>query len=108
MRRHFRGRWGARVKKRKEVRGFAIERTVIVGSPNARLSRFVAAALGVARSYGSDITVGYAGREADAKGVLESLMVLGKARRGEGVLVRAEGRDAGEAIDALVRFLEGA
>ena len=57
MRRHFRGRWGARVKKRKEVRGFAIERTVIVGSPNARLSRFVAAALGVARSYGSDITV---------------------------------------------------
>jgi phosphotransferase system HPr-like phosphotransfer protein len=35
-------------------------------------------------------------------------MVLGKARRGEGVLVRAEGRDAGEAIDALVRFLEGA
>jgi phosphotransferase system HPr-like phosphotransfer protein len=78
----------------------AIERRVIVGSPNATLSRFVAAAVRVARGYGSDMTVGYGGREADAKRVLESLMVLGKARRGEWILVRAEGRDAGEATEA--------
>ncbi len=85
----------------------AIERRVIVGSPSARLSRFVAAAVRVARSYDSDITVGYAGREADAKRVLESLMVLGKARRGEGVLVRAEGKDPGEAIGAYAKLVEG-
>jgi phosphocarrier protein HPr len=84
-----------------------IERNVIVGNPYARLSRFVAATVKVARGYASDITVGYGGREADAKRVLESLMVLGKARRGEQVIVRAEGEDAGEAMDALARFLEG-
>jgi hypothetical protein len=39
-------------------RGFAIERRVIVGSPNVRLSRFVAAAVRLARSYDSDTTVG--------------------------------------------------
>ena len=85
----------------------AVERRVIVGSPNARLSRFVAAAVRVARSYDSDITVGYGVREADAKGVLESLMVLGKARRGEQVLVRAEGEDAGEAVEAYAQLVEG-
>ena len=71
------------------------------------MSRFVAATVKLARDYDAAITVGYGGREADAKRVLESLMVLGKARRGEEVLVRVEGDDAGEAIDALARFLEG-
>jgi phosphotransferase system HPr (HPr) family protein len=89
------------------LRGVAIERRVIVGSPSARLSRFVAAAARVAREYDSNITMGYAGRKADAKRVLESLMVLGKARRGEQVLVRAEGEDAGEAIEAYAKLLEG-
>ncbi len=55
---------------------------MIVESASARLSRFVAAAVWVGRTYDSDITVGYGEREADAKRVLESLMVLGKARRG--------------------------
>ena len=64
------------------LRGYAIERRVIVGSPNARLSRFDAAAVWVARTYGSGIIVGYGSREADTERVLESLMVLGKARRG--------------------------
>ncbi len=85
----------------------AIERRVIVGSPNARLSRFVAAAVRVARDYDAVLTVGYGGRKADAKRVLHSLAVLGKVKRGEGVLVRAEGEDAGEAIEAYARFLEG-
>jgi len=90
-----------------KLRVAAIERRVIVGSPNARLSRFVAAAVRVARDYDSDIDVGYGGREADAKRVLEYLMVLGKARRGEQVLVRAEGKDAGEAIEAYAKPVEG-
>ncbi len=85
----------------------AVERRVIVGSPNARLSRFVAAAVRVARSYRPEITVGYRGREADAKRVLESLMVLGKARRGEEVLLRAKGEDAGEAVEAYAQLVEG-
>lgn len=85
----------------------AIERRVIVGNPNARLSRFVSAAARVAKDYDSDMTVAYGGWEADAKRVLMSLMALGKARRGEEVLVRAEGRDAGEAMEAYARFLEG-
>ncbi len=78
-----------------------------MGSPSARLSRFVSAAVRVARDYDSDITVSYGGREADAKRVLESLMVLGKARRGEEILVRAEGEDAGEAIEAYAKLVGG-
>lgn len=84
-----------------------IERNVIVGNPYARLSRFVAATVRVARDYDAVLTVGYGGRKADAKRVLHSLAVLGKARRGEGVLVRAEGEDAGEAIEAYAKLLEG-
>ena len=85
----------------------AIERRVILGSPNARLSRFVAAAVRVARDYDSDIDVGYGEREADTKRVLEYLMVLGKARRGEEVLLRAKGEDAGEAVEAYAQLVEG-
>ena len=94
-------------------RGVAIERRVIVGSTSAALSSFVAAAVGVARGYDSDITVGYGGREADAKRVLESLSVLGKARgigspkgrrgrcRGsDGSLCQARGRGVGWGLPA--------
>lgn len=62
----------------------AVERRVLVGSPNARLSRFVATSVRAARDYDSDITVGYEGREADVKSVQESMTVLGKVRRGKG------------------------
>ena len=62
------------------------------------MSRFVAAAVRVARDYDADISVGCGGREADAKRLLESLDVLGKPRIGDEVLLRAEGEDADEAL----------
>jgi phosphotransferase system HPr (HPr) family protein len=56
-----------------------------------------------AKSYSSDIFVVKDGQEANAKSSLR-LMTLG-AKHGELVVVRAEGEDEEEAVDALVAIL---
>lgn len=56
-----------------------------------------------AKGYGSDIVVIKDGREANAKSSLK-LMTLG-ARHGDRLLIRAEGDDEEEAVDALVAIL---
>ena len=56
-----------------------------------------------AKGYGSDIVVIKDGREANAKSSLK-LMTLG-ARHGDTLLIRAEGEDEEEAVDALVAIL---
>ena len=56
-----------------------------------------------AKGYGSDIVVIKDGREANAKSSLK-LMTLG-AKHGDTLLIRAEGEDEEEAVDALVAIL---
>jgi phosphocarrier protein HPr len=56
-----------------------------------------------AKSYGSNIVVIKDGRESNAKSSLR-LMTLG-ARRGDKVVIRAEGEDEEAAVDALVAIL---
>jgi phosphocarrier protein HPr len=56
-----------------------------------------------AKSFGSDIVVIKDGREANAKSSLK-LMTLG-AKHGDRVVIRAEGDDEEEAVDALVAIL---
>jgi phosphocarrier protein HPr len=56
-----------------------------------------------AKGFGSDIVVVKDGKEANAKSSL-SLMTLG-AKHGDKVVVRAEGEDEEEAVDALVELL---
>jgi phosphocarrier protein HPr len=56
-----------------------------------------------AKSYSSDILVIKDGREANAKSSLR-LMSLG-AKHGDRVVVRAEGEDEEEAVEALIAIL---
>lgn len=56
-----------------------------------------------AKSYSSEIVVVKDGREANAKSPLK-LMTLG-AKHGDTLLIRAEGEDEQEAVDALVTLL---
>ena len=56
-----------------------------------------------AKGFGSDIVVVKDGKEANAKSSL-GLMTLG-AKHGDKVVVRAEGEDEEEAVDALVELL---
>jgi phosphocarrier protein HPr len=56
-----------------------------------------------AKSYSSEIVVLKDGREANAKSSLK-LMTLG-AKHGDTLLIRAEGEDEEEAVEALVAIL---
>jgi len=57
-----------------------------------------------AKQFESDIKVSYDKREANAKSIL-SVLTLG-AERGAVVTVRAEGKDADEALEALKTLVE--
>src|SRR3712207_6851312 len=56
------------------------------------------------RSFSSEIVVSKGDREANAKSSLK-IMTLG-ARKGDTIVIRAEGDDAQEAVDALARSEE--
>lgn len=56
-----------------------------------------------AKQFSSSIIVVKDGREANAKSPMK-LMTLG-AKKGDGILIRAEGEDEEEAVDALVKLI---
>jgi len=56
-----------------------------------------------AKQFSSSITVVKDRREANAKSPMK-LMTLG-AKKGDGILIRAEGEDEEEAVDALVKLI---
>jgi phosphocarrier protein HPr len=56
-----------------------------------------------AKQFSSSITVVKDGQEANAKSPMK-LMTLG-AKKGDGILIRAEGEDEEEAVDALVKLI---
>ncbi len=56
-----------------------------------------------AKQFSSSITVVKDGWEANAKSPMK-LMTLG-AKKGDGILIRAEGEDEEEAVDALVKLI---
>jgi phosphocarrier protein HPr len=56
-----------------------------------------------AKQFSSSITVVKDGWEANAKSPMK-LMTLG-AKKGDGILIRAEGEDEEEAVDALVKVI---
>ena len=56
-----------------------------------------------AKQFSSSITVVKDGREANAKSPMK-LMTLG-AKKGDEILIRAEGEDEEEAVDALVKLI---
>ncbi len=76
-----------------------------VGHPEGLHARPAARFVQTARRFHSRVRVLYNGREADAKSLL-SLLALG-VEQGAVVTLRAEGEDAGEALDALRKAAAG-
>ncbi len=80
-----------------------VEREAIVGPDEGLHARPAAEFVRTAKRFSSEIVVVKGGREANAKSSLK-LMTL-RARKGDTLVIRAEGDDAQEAVDALVELI---
>jgi phosphocarrier protein HPr len=80
-----------------------VEREAVVVPEAGLHARPAARFVKEAKSYSADIVVIKDGREANAKSSLK-LMTLG-AKRGDKVMIRAEGEDEEAAVDGLVATL---
>lgn len=80
-----------------------LEQETTVAAEEGLHARPAARFVHTAKQYGSDITVVKDGEEANAKSSLK-LMAL-SAKKGDRVVIRAEGDDAKEALDALVELI---
>ena len=77
-----------------------VERETTVGPEEGLHARPAAEFVRKAKQFDSEITVVKGNREANAKSPMK-LMTLG-ARKGDEIVIRAEGDDAEEAVEALV------
>ncbi|QYJ15010.1 Phosphocarrier protein HPr [Rubrobacter xylanophilus DSM 9941] len=80
-----------------------VEREVTVVPEAGLHARPAAKFVSTAKQFVSDIVVVKDDREANAKSPLK-LMTLG-AKKGDRVVIRAEGEDAEEAVEALIRVV---
>ena len=80
-----------------------VEKETVVGPEAGLHARPAAVFVKKAKGFDSDITVVKDGREANAKSTLK-IMTLG-AKKDDKILIRAEGEDAGAAVDALVELI---
>jgi phosphotransferase system HPr (HPr) family protein len=80
-----------------------VEKETTVGPEEGLHARPAKEFVKKARQFGSDIKVIKGKREANAKSPIK-LMTLG-AKKDEKIAIRAEGNDAGEAVDALVELI---
>lgn len=79
------------------------ERETTVGPEEGLHARPAAQFVKAAKQFSSEIVVVKDGREANAKSPLK-IMTL-RARKGDELLIRAEGEDAEAAVEALVRLI---
>ncbi len=80
-----------------------VERETTVGPEEGLHARPAARFVQTAKQFSSRITVSNDDREANAKSSMK-IMSLG-AKKGEKVVIRAEGDDAEEAVEALAAFI---
>ena len=80
-----------------------VERETIVGPEEGLHARPAARFVKTAKQFSSEIVVIKGEREANAKSSLK-IMTLG-AKKGDKIVVRAEGEDAEEAVNALVGLI---
>lgn len=80
-----------------------VERETVVGPAEGLHARPAAEFVKKAKGFASEIVVVKGDREANAKSSLR-LMTLG-AKQGEAIIVRAEGEDAEQAVEALVAMI---
>jgi|SRR5215211_610986 len=78
------------------------ERETTVGPEEGLHARPASRFVKTAKQFSSDIVVIKDGKEANAKSVLK---ITGLAKKGEKIIIRAEGEDADEAVDALVEII---
>jgi phosphocarrier protein HPr len=79
------------------------ERQTTVGPEEGLHARPAAQFVKTAKGFSSEIVVVKGDREANAKSSLK-IMTLG-AKKGDSIIIRAEGEDAEEAVDALVELI---
>ena len=80
-----------------------VERETTVGPAEGLHARPAAQFVKAAKQFSSDIVVAKGDREANAKSSLK-IMTLG-AKKGDSIVIRAEGDDAQEAVDALTELI---
>lgn len=79
-----------------------VEREAIVGFAEGIHGRPASGLIKLAKQYSSQVRLVNGKREGNAKSPIQ---MTGFARKGDEVLIRADGEDADEAVDALVRFV---
>ena len=79
------------------------ERETTVGPEEGLHARPAAQFVKTAKQFSSEIVVKKGGREANAKSPLK-IMTL-RAKKGDTIVIRAEGDDAQEAVDALTELI---
>jgi phosphocarrier protein HPr len=82
---------------------FMAERETTVGPEEGLHARPAAQFVKTAKSFSSDIVVIKGEKEANAKSSLK-IMTLG-AKKGDSIIIRAEGDDAEEAVDVLAELI---
>jgi len=80
-----------------------VERGTVVGPEEGLHARPAARFVKTAKQFSSEIVVIKGEREANAKSSLK-IMTLG-AKKGDRIVLRAEGEDAEEAVNALVELI---
>ena len=81
----------------------AVEKEAVIGPEEGLHARPASLFVKEAKKYDADITVTKEDREVNAKSSM-SVMTLG-AKKGEKVVIRAEGDDAESAVDALAELI---
>lgn len=81
------------------------ERETTVGAAEGLHARPMKDLVDAAKRYSSRIVLVKGGKEANAKSPIK-LLSLG-AKKGDTIVIRAEGEDAEEAVDALVELISG-
>ena len=80
-----------------------VEKETMVGPEAGLHARPAAQFVKMAKQFSSEITVIKGEREANAKSSLK-VMALG-AKKGDRIIIRAEGEDSQEAVDTLVELI---
>jgi phosphocarrier protein HPr len=93
---------GALVEKRKKER-FVAEKKTTVGPEEGLHARPAAQFVKKAKQFDAEITVVKGKKEANAKSSMK-VMTLG-AKKGDEIVIRAEGDDAEEAVETLVELI---
>ena len=91
------------VRKRKGGVAYMVEKETTIGPQEGLHARPAAQFVKTAKGFSSEIMIVKGDKEANAKSSMK-IMILG-AKKGDEIVIRAEGNDAEEAVEALVELI---